>query len=164
MRRERLVPVGSFVIPAVLVVLAAAMAYEATAALGGISLGKVPGAEPTGESYLVLAAVVALLGGAASSAIYARRSPSAVGSWPMLLAPSAVAFVSTRFYTFDPYYAPELRRFSEGRAIGGWIVALVVLGALACVLVRIRPRLGLNMSSAVLVLSAWTALIVAGGH
>jgi hypothetical protein len=83
----------------------------------------------------------------------------------LLLAPAGAAFVVARFYTYDPYYAPTLRRMSEdGFVAGWWVFALVSMSLLAGVLATARTRLGMTACLVVLVLSALTAIAEGGGH
>jgi hypothetical protein len=91
--------------------------------------------------------------------------PPHVEASASLLAPAAAAFVLARFYTYDPYYAPTLRRMSDdGLVADAWVYVLVGLALLAAVLVRLRPRAGLGATSLVMVLSAFTALAEGAGH
>ena len=58
--------------------------------------------------------------------VYAAR-PEPVAA---LLAPAAAAFLVAYFFTFDPYYAPSERRYSDGGAVPlGWIVLCAVARA-----------------------------------
>jgi len=82
-----------------------------------------------------------------------------------LLSLAAVSFVVARFYSYDPYYAPTLRRMSDGGIVpGGWIVFLVGLAVLAAWNVFRNRRLGMVLTSAVCWLSAITALVMPAGH
>jgi hypothetical protein len=70
-----------------------------------------------------------------------------------------------RFYTFDPYYAPALRRMSDDGLIpDAWVYTLVGLALTAAILTRTRPRLGMSATVLVLLLSALTALAEGLGH
>src|SRR5204863_10177992 len=83
----------------------------------------------------------------------------------VLLAPAAAAFVIARFYPYDPYYAPTLRRMSEDGALPAWwIYGLAALAIVAGVATAIRPRIGLAATAIVLLLSALTALAEGSGH
>ena len=146
--------------------LTASAAYQAALALGWLFVGPLPGETPTGYDLALGVALIALLGGAALCTVYAargrRRAPPAAA---LGIGPAAVAFVVARFYSFDPYYAPTLRRMSEdGLVADAWVYTLVALGLLGGILVRARPRIGLGLTAAVLRLSAPTALAAGLGH
>ena len=81
-----------------------------------------------------------------------------------LLAPSAAAYLVAFYFTYDPYFAPELRRYSEGNVAGGWIalVAAIAVGAGALTLLR---RRGGAAVSGIAVLIVLVATVLAGdGH
>jgi hypothetical protein len=148
---------------AVVGVLAAATAYEALVALGVIELGSLPGDDPPGAGIVLAAAVVSMLGGAAFAlgmGGFGGRSSTAE-----LLSPAAAAFLVARFFTFDPYYAPALRRYSDSGLVSPLLVAVLVLVALAAaVLTHARPRAGLLLTAPVVLACALTALLMAVGH
>jgi hypothetical protein len=150
---------------AVLFVLTAAAAYEAAVALGWLDVGPEPGQAPVGNDLVLGAALLALIAGAGLCAVYASlRKPRADGL-ETLLAPAAASFVVARFYSFDPYYAPTLRRMSDdGLVPDAWVYALVSLALLAAVLTRVRPRIGRGLTALVLLLTTFTALAEGGGH
>jgi hypothetical protein len=149
----------------VLGVLTAAAAYEAAVALGWLAVGPEPGQAPFGNGLVLGAAVVALIAGAGVCVVYASRSRQPAEVLGSLIAPTAVTFVVARFYAFDPYYAPSLRRMSDdGLVPASWVYALVGLALLAAILTRIRPRIGLTATALMLLLSAFTALAEGGGH
>jgi hypothetical protein len=147
-------------------VLVAAVAYEGAVAGGAIGIGPDPGDGPPGGGVVLAVAVVALVAGAALAALRSavgRVEDSEPAEW--LLAPAGAGFAVARFYAFDPYYLPTLRRFSEGGLVApGWVYALACLALAAAALTRARPRAGLALTAAVLVLAAVTAPAEAGGH
>ena len=147
-------------LPAVLVaVLAAAACYEAAVALGLVDVGPLPGQGPPREAAVLLPALGALLVGAVVVTL-AHDRPLA---W--LLAPAAAALVVARFFSFDPYYAPTLRRMSDGGAVSPAWVAFVAVAALAAgIALRTGRRAGAFVSSAVLVLSFATVVFEGAGH
>ena len=155
---------GHVVALAVLVMLAAATAYEAAIALQVVSAGDEPGEEPFGRGLVFGAALLALLGAAFWFAILAARPSPPADTVVASIGPAAAAFLVARFYSFDPYFAPTLRRFSEGVVAAPWVYAVVALALVAAALVRIRPRVGLGLTSPVLVLLALTALATGVGH
>jgi hypothetical protein len=100
------------IVPVCVVLLAAAL-YEAAVALRLVSMGKLPGTEPAGGVWVFRLAMLALVAGIALSLLALRRE-AVPQRLQVLLAPSALAFVIARYYTFDPYYLPTLRRMSTG--------------------------------------------------
>jgi hypothetical protein len=153
------------IVLALLAVIAAATGYEAAVALGVVEIGNEPGEGPVGEGVVVGAALAALLAVAIVTVVLALRRAAHAPPAVQLLPLAGVAFTVARFYAYDPYYAPTLRRASEDGLVGGrWIAGLVVAAALAAVLTRLRPRAGLLLGAVVLLVSAFTALATRGGH
>jgi uncharacterized membrane protein YbaN (DUF454 family) len=143
----------------VVAVLLGAAAFELALALGAGSFG--PGGEdvPGAEAVFALGAL-ATLAGAAVAAGLARR-PSRVAA---LLAPSAAAFMTAHFFTYDAYYAPSLRRYSDGGAVSpGWVVFVAVVALAAGVLAYFRPRPGAAVTCLVLLLILVSTAFT-GGH
>lgn len=128
-------------------------------------MGGEAGGEAAGNGLVALTVLLAFLIGIVASASCAFRRDTEWRSVAPLVAPAAVAFVAARFYTFDSYYLPTLRRISDGGMVAGrWIVALVVMALIASALSKLRPRLGVFVTSIVLVLGAYTAMIEGTGH
>ncbi len=153
---------GAFV---VLAVLLAATASEAAVALRVVSLGDHPGEEPVGRSLLFAAALLALLAAAVLFAVLAARSSGPASTPLALIDLAGAAFLLVRFHSFDPYFAPNVRRFSDDGAVSRpWLYAVVGLGLLAAALARARPRVGLGLSIALLPLVAATAVATGVGH
>jgi hypothetical protein len=70
-----------------------------------------------------------------------------------------------RFYTFDPYFAPTLRRMSDhGLVAPRWAFTLAGGALVAALLTTIRPRAGLTLTAVLLPLLALTALAMGLGH
>ena len=142
-------------------VLSAGAAYESAIALGWIALGDIPGEDASGRGVVLAAALTALLIG---SSILAVGSPGITGA-AALTELAATGFVVARFLSFDPYYAPTLRRMSDGGLVpSSWLVAVVAAALAAVVLLRLRPRAGLIVGAGVLLLCALTAVAESGGH
>ena len=81
------------------------------------------------------------------------------------LAPVGAAFMTARFYTFDSYYLPTLRRMSDGGFVPAlWIFALVGLTIIAVVVTYLRRGPGLRLAAALLVVCAITTLYEGAGH
>ena len=149
--------------PAILAVLAAGAAYEAAVALGWISLGTQPGDGPPFEGLVLVAALIAMLVGALVSLALSDGGRSS--TFVALFGAAAGAFVVARFYGFDPYYLPTLRRYSDGGAFPpGLVYTVAGLGLLASVLCFARPRVGLVLSGAVLLVCAFTSIFLGTGH
>ncbi len=147
-----------------LTVLVIATAYELAFALGALEIGNLPGEGPRGCGLAVLAGVLGMTVGAVLAATYAAR-PEQAGALAALLAPASAVFIAARFYTYDPYYAPTLRRISEGGVISDtWIYGLVGLTLLATALAKFRPAGGFALSSFVIVLCIITPLGESAGH
>ncbi|MEO8289645.1 MAG: hypothetical protein ABI649_01455 [Gaiellaceae bacterium] len=133
--------------------------YEALVALRVIDLGSLPGEGPPGEGIVLSLALLAMLAGVVLAG-FGRPA-----SFIELLAPAAAAFLVARFLTFDPYYAPALRRMSDGGLVSPLlVVALVILALTVAVLTRTWPRAGLLLTVPVILACALTALAVAVGH
>ena len=89
---------------------------------------------------------------------------------------AAAAFVAARFYTYDVYYLPTLRRMSDGGVVSaGWVygivVAAIVVGVIWTVVATVaepaasaarRPARALSV--AVLIICAVTAFAEGTGH
>jgi len=140
-------------------ILIASAAYELALALGVGSVGPEPGENVPGATAVRLVAVVAMLAG--TGLVLAKlRSPVEA-----LLAPAAALFVVPFYFTFDPYYAPTERRYSDGGMFPlSWIVAVAVAGLVAGVLAWLFPRVGAWATIPALLVLAFTALLMVGGH
>jgi hypothetical protein len=140
--------------------LAAAGAYELALALGAGSLGPEPGDGIPGSWVIGLVAVLAMLAAAALAPFLRPRS------WPAaLFAPAAAAYLVAFYFTFDPYFAPQLRRYSDGGNVAGtWIAVVAVVALAAGILTRLRPRLGAPLTSVVLLVLVATTVLAGDGH
>ena len=137
-------------------VLIAATIYELVIALTG-TVGAESGEGPSGEAIIFVLSLIAILLGAL---LTLAPSTSLLG-----LAPAAAAFVTARFYTPDPYYAPTLRRYSDGGLVAPtWVFALVALAVLAGLVAARRPRPGAALTFCALALCLGTALFMGAGH
>jgi hypothetical protein len=145
----------------VLVVLAAATAYETAVAAGWIAMGTEPGGGRRGDSAVRIAVVVALFAGA----LLCLSGDPRPRPLPALLAPAGVAYLVARFYSYDPYYLPALRRISDqGEVAPPVIYALVAVTAAVFVLSLLRPRVGLRAAAALLLVSMAVSALEGAGH
>jgi len=94
----------------VLLLLGSAASYETAVALGAFSLGPEPGQGPPGADVVYAASFLALLIGAWMSFVYTAWDYPTAAPPGWFLAPAATWFVAARFYAFDLYFAPTLRR------------------------------------------------------
>jgi hypothetical protein len=134
-----------------------------------IPLGSQAGEGPTGDSVVVLAALLAMLvvGFMLSPAAIDRRTSQGMASDPVvaLVALAAAAFVLARYLAYDPNYLPTLRRMSDGGIVPPWWVGFIVVLALgSAALTRIEARAALLGVSAVMFFGAFTALLTGAGH
>jgi hypothetical protein len=148
----------------VLTVLVIATGYELAFALGLLPLGRLPGKGPEGSNVAVVAGLLAMVSGAVLSFVVPSSSRLTRGL-AGLLAPAGAAFITARFYTFDPYYLPTMRRISEGGVISpAWIFGLVAAAVVAGVCAWLWPPLGSRLTGIVLILCIVTTFLQAAGH
>jgi hypothetical protein len=141
-------------------VLLACAAFELALALGAGSFGPGGADVPGAEAVFSIGAVATLLASVVAAGLAARR-PSRVAA---LLAPAAAAFMAAHFFTYDPYFAPQLRRYSDGGAVSpGWVVFVAIVAVAAGALTFFRPRPGAAVTCLVLLLILVTTLFT-GGH
>jgi hypothetical protein len=140
--------------------LIAAAAYEVALALGAGSPGPEPGDGVAGSGMVEGVALLAMLATAVIAPFSAARP------WPAaLFAPMAAAFLVAFFFTYDPYYAPILQRYSDGGAVAArWIAVVAVVALADGVLTRLQPRLGRVLTSSVLLIVALTTVFAGDGH
>jgi hypothetical protein len=145
----------------VVTVLLGGAAYELALALGFESTRVSKGEDAPGEVWVFLGALIAMLVGAGLAVAWTRRPRLDAA----LLAPAAAAFVAAFFFTYDPYYAPGLERYSERDVVNwAWFSLVVALGIAVGALTPLRPRLGAAATSIVLLLLLMTAIAAADGH
>ena len=150
------------VVLATLGVLVLATVYEALVAFGVIELGSLPGEGPPGELTIALIAVLTMLvaAGLAFVAVLGARVP-----FLYLLPPAAAAFLVARFYTFDPYFLPALRRYSaDGMLPPELVFGVVALALAASAVTLVHRRAGAALSVPVILACALFAQVVVGGH
>ena len=153
----------ALVTPSILAVLVVGTAYETAVALEWISLGTQPGDGPPFEGLVLVPTLIALLVGALVS--WGSSTSGRSGVSVALLAAVAGAYVVARFHGFDPYYLPTLRRYSDaGTFSPAWVYTVAGLGLLASLLCFARPRVGLVLSGAVLLVCLFTSIFLGTGH
>jgi hypothetical protein len=85
--------------------------------------------------------------------------------WPTaLFAPAAAAFLVAFYFTYDPYYAPQLYRYSEGNLAPVWIAVVAAIAVANGVLTWLQPRIGRFTTSGVLVLVVVATVLAGTGH
>jgi hypothetical protein len=95
-----------------------------------------------------------------ASAVVAAGAVIVAPWWTRLLPVAAAAFLVARFESYDAYYAPALRRMSDGGLVSPWWVGFLCVAAVA---VALLPR-ARAVAPAVLLVIACTALIANAGH
>jgi hypothetical protein len=156
---------SSLILWSVPIVLFAAAAYELALVLGlgGSYSGRVPGQDVEGEETVAAVAYVTMLAGSVVAFVHALkpRIPWAVA----LFAPAAAAFMTTRFYTYDPYYLPSLRRYSDYTgAWAYWVFGMLAAALVVGVLTRQMPRVGSIATGCILPLLLMTSVLASSGH
>ncbi len=141
-------------------ILSAAAAYELALALGAGSLGPNPGDDVAGSSVVQVVALLAMLAAVPLGIGFSVRPwrPAA------LVAPATAAYLVAFYFTYDPYFAPNLRRYSEGNAAGAWIGALAAVALAVGVVTSLRPRVGAALTSAILPVLFLATLLAGDGH
>jgi hypothetical protein len=148
----------TLVFPLVLAVLAVCTVHQVAVAAGWIAMGPEGGDDPRGTTAVVIAALVALVAGAVALGATGRSRLAP------LVPLAAVAFVVARFYTFDSYYAPALRRMSDGGLVApGLIYALIMATVVVAALIARRPRAA-PAGAALVVALAFVTLVESAGH
>ena len=139
--------------------LFAAAGYELAVALGAGSPGPEPGDGVAGSGIVQLVAVLAMFLAAVLAPFPSLRP------WPAAtFAPAAAAFLIAFYFTYDPYYAPDLRRYSDGNVGAPWIAVVGVVALADGVLTRLQPRLGRVMTSVVLIVIFVATVLAGDGH
>jgi hypothetical protein len=129
--------------------LVAAAAYDAVLATTGRTGG--------GDAHT--AAVLIELVGIVVAAACVGRPTRALAP----LAPAGAAFLCAFVFTFDPYYAPTLRRYADGSGL--WLLWVVAGAALLCgAFTWVAPRGGAAATALLLFFLAPITLLAADGH
>jgi hypothetical protein len=139
--------------------LFSAAAYELALALGAGSLGPEPGEGVAGSGAVEVVALLVMLAAAVLAPVAGLRP------WPAaLFAPAAAAYLVAFYFTYDPYFAPNLRRYSEGNVGGRWIVVVVVVALANGVLTQLQPRIGRATTSIAVLVVLLAAVFAGDGH
>ena len=142
-----------------LAVLAACTLHQVAVAAGWLAIGPQSGDAPAGTTEVVIAALVAMISGSILLGAAGARTRLAP-----LVPPAAVGFVVARFYSFDPTYAPTLRRMSDGGLVApGLIYTLILAAFVVAALMKKWPSVA-PLGAALLVFSALLALFEGAGH
>jgi hypothetical protein len=142
-------------------VVAAGAAQQAATALEWLSIGRVPGAWEPGHFLLIVALLVLVILGPALLAAAAldhrvRAAPA--------IAVAAAALTVARFESFDAYYAPTLRRMSDGVVSATWVAAVVACAVAAAGCAVRCNRLGTALAACVCWIAFATAFVASLGH
>ncbi len=143
--------------------LLVAAAYEVVLILASSHSDFAAGQRPVGQTVAEGVAALAMI------LAFALAIGGAVRSGPMgasaLFAPAAAAFVLAHYFTYDPYYFPTLRRYSEGGILPLWWLILVAASSiLAGLLARYRPRSGTYTTCLILPVVFFTFIWMGTGH
>jgi hypothetical protein len=148
----------------VVAILVCAGCWELAVALKWVSFGHEPGSGAAGEGIAVAGALVAMLVGLLYSAVKGLRDRPATRV-DLALPLAAAALTVARFYSFDPYYAPDLQRFSDGGLVRpAWVYALATASVLVMLLVRLRGPGAVGLTALLLLLCSGTVILQGAGH
>jgi hypothetical protein len=142
--------------------LAAGAAHQAATALGWIAIGTVPGAWEPGHFLFLISLLVLLI--LCPALLAAAAVDHRVGGAPAIPLAAASVLVA-HFESFDAYYAPTLRRMSDGGGVAGSCVTLVVACAIVAAACALRSnRLGTAFAGCVCGVAFGTAALASFGH
>ena len=147
---------------AVVLVLLAATAYEAAIALEWISMGSQPGDDAPAQGVVTIAAFLALLTGIVATLISRRI----LRRWPATLVPiAAAAYMVAQYYSFDSYYLPSLRRFSDAGSIPSvWVHGVAVAALIVALVIRRRPSVAPVLTPILSLICGGTVVAQGFGH
>jgi hypothetical protein len=143
----------------VLAALATCTAYEVVDAANLLKPGSQSGYGPAGSTEFAIAALVAFVVGTIALGVAGSRTRLAP-----LVPLFAVAFVVARFYTFDPYYAPYLKRMSDGGLVAPGLIYILIVAAVVVAALMVKWPAAAPAGAALLVISALLALVEGAGH
>ena len=126
--------------------------YEVALALRWVSIGALPGEGAPWSGPVEATAASAIVLGIGVAAACLRR-PRNDWVWLAAVSVPAAAFVIARLYTYDPYYAPTLRRMSDDGLISpGWVFLLGLFAIFAVAVSRFAVSVGAPLVVLVLLL------------
>ena len=162
MRTIFAISIGASIGLAVVLVLLAATAYEAAIALEWISMGSQPGDDAPAQGVVTIAAFLALLTGIVATLISRRI----LRRWPATLVPiAAAAYMVAQYYSFDSYYLPSLRRFSDAGSIPSvWVHGVAVAALIVALAIRRRPSVAPVLTPILLLICGGTVVAQGFGH
>ena len=141
--------------------LLVAAAFELALALGAAKPGPSPGDAATGQDVVGPVAFIALAVGVVAAGLGAAKRERAIA----LLMPAAGLFVTATDYTYDSYYAPTLRRFSDGGAVPvWWMFVLLGISLGVGVFTWRRPGPGCTLTGFGLLVWVVTLMFAGDGH
>ena len=147
---------------AVVLVLLAAAAYEAAVALEWITMGPQPGDDASGQGVVTIAAFLALLTGIVATLVSRRI----LRRWPATLVPiAAAAYMVAQYYSFDSYYLPSRRRFSDAGGISPvWVYGVAIAALIVALAIRRRPSVAPVLTPILLLICGGTVVAQGFGH
>jgi hypothetical protein len=148
----------------VVAILVAAACWELAVALKWVAFGQQSGEGAPGEGIAVGVAWVAMLAALVYSAAKGLRNRAAARA-DIVMPLAAAGLTAARFYSFDPYYAPYLRRFSDGGLVNpGWVYALAAASLIIAVLIKARVSGAVGLTAILLFLCIGTIMLEGAGH
>jgi hypothetical protein len=163
MRLPRLNPGRLPIVPVLVTLVLGAAAYEAALAFGWTATR--PLSERPSEWIVPLVAFAGLVLLALAFLVAARGAPLRAQRAVPLALPAAAALLAARFYSYDPYYLPTLRRLSDGGVVEpAWTYGLIAAATIIEVVILLRLRLGLLLAAPLLLLIAGTLIVAVTGH
>jgi hypothetical protein len=145
-------------VAALAAVVFGAAACELAIALGWIEPGRV--SDVAGG-----VAALAMFAGGVTIAVSELRGRVLNGTVVALLPLAAVAHVVALFYSYDTYFLPHHRRFSDGGNFAGTAIVIYACIVLAVAAVSVaRPRVGVPLVALTMLFSVFFAALEADGH
>ncbi|MGH3074299.1 MAG: hypothetical protein ACRDQC_05225, partial [Gaiellales bacterium] len=146
-------------------VLIAATISEGLVALGVVGLSPSTGDWDVRDVLVVGAFCALFFGGPVFVAAAFTRFADELRPGVPVVALATGAVVVARFLSYDPYYAPYLRRMSDGGILPGWWIVVLAGAAIgAAVIARRDPRMGLVLTGVVMFLAGPTIFVSGLGH
>ncbi|HEV7564935.1 MAG TPA: hypothetical protein VGO31_03130 [Microbacteriaceae bacterium] len=140
------------------IVIAVGAAYEVAVAARWIEVGKLTSeGAPHEDTFMVVSLAAAVAG-----AILIVASPVRAAAAILL---AACTLMLARYYSFDPYYAPALRRMSDGGVVAPlWIYTVTGITIACAASLVLRPRAAAVPAAFAVLTCAATVFFAAAGH